>query len=136
MDRREAAIVTLITKHGGVAGAVRRIVFSWHGRFSCVQIRIALGRRYPLLVPNTYQVEDSLDDFERRRLIACVAFKHSKLYERIKKEPHEEIHRHLPRPRTTRDHAEEPPHDLQARGAIWEAVVATVPAAVAVGHAR
>jgi len=127
MDRREAAIATLIREHGGVAGAVRRIVFGWRGRFSCVQIRIALSRRYPLLVPNTYQVEDSLDDFERRRLIACVAFKHTKLYERIKKEPDEEIHRQLPGPRATRNHPGYAPDCLQTADQGWRSFLAAMP---------
>ena len=69
---RLAAIADLVFEHGGVAGAVRRIVFGWSGRFSGVQIRIALNRRCPLLVPNQHQVEDCLDRMEKQRLIRVV----------------------------------------------------------------
>jgi hypothetical protein len=55
-DSRIAAIRELIFKRGGVAGGIRRVVFAWNGRFSAVQIGIALVRQYPLLIPNTYQV--------------------------------------------------------------------------------
>ena len=63
-ESRLAAIAVLVFKCGGVSGAVRRIVFGWRGRFSSVQIRIALQRRWPLLVPNEYPVEDCLDLME------------------------------------------------------------------------
>jgi hypothetical protein len=81
-DSRQEAIATLVFQHGGVAGAVRRIVADWPGRFSSVQIRIALQRRCPLLVPNRYQVEDCIEHLEKRRLIECVLCLHSKLYRR------------------------------------------------------
>ncbi len=77
---RLAAIHVLVFQCGGVAGAVRRIVFGWRGRFSSVQIRIALARRWPLLVPNETQVEDCLESMARHRQIECVACKHTKLY--------------------------------------------------------
>ena len=81
-EDRLAAIAALVFKRGGVAGAVRRIVFQWNGRFSGVQISIALARKYPLLVPNKYQVQDCLDRMERFGLIQCVVCRHSKLYQR------------------------------------------------------
>lgn len=84
-DRRAAAIAELVFKYGGVSGAVRRIVFGWRGRFSGVQISIALARRWPLLVPNKHQVQDCLDSMERQRLIECVLCKHTKIYQRTKR---------------------------------------------------
>lgn len=85
-ERREAsrlaAIAILIHQMGGVAGAVWRLVWSSQGRFSAVQIRIALRYRWPLLVPNKYQVEDCLEALERQKVIACVIQKQSKIYER------------------------------------------------------
>ena len=82
-DRRIAAIAVLVFRCGGVCGAERRIVFGWRGRFSAVQIDIALQRRWPLLVPNEYQVTDCLEQMEEQRLIKCVVCRHSKIYERI-----------------------------------------------------
>ena len=87
-DRRTAAIATLLYQYGGVSGAVRRIVYGWHGKFSSVQISIALQRRWPLLTPNEYQVEDCLEDMERQGIIECVLFRHTKLYQRLKHETH------------------------------------------------
>ena len=79
-DQRLKAIATLVFKHGGVSGAVRKIVFGWRGRFSSTQIRIALARRWPLLVPNKTQVEDCLANLEEEQRIECVANRHSKIY--------------------------------------------------------
>jgi len=81
-DRRVSAIATLVFKYGGINGAVRRIVFGWRGRFSSIQIRIALARRWPLLIPNQYQVEDCLECLEEQRLIECVLCKQTKIYQR------------------------------------------------------
>jgi len=81
--RRIAEIRYLIFKRGGVAGAVRRIVYSWRFRFSAAQVQIELRQRWPLLVPGQYQVADCLEQMERRRIIECVLFKHSKIYQRI-----------------------------------------------------
>lgn len=83
-DQRTAAIAQLVFEYGGVAGAVRRIVFGWRGRFSSVQIRIALTRRWPLLVPNKYQIDDCIEFMEKQRVIECVLQKHSKIYQRLK----------------------------------------------------
>ena len=77
---RLAAIHVLVFQFGGVAGAIRRIVHGWPGRFSRVQISIALQRRCPLLVPNQHQVSDCIERLEKQRVIECVAFKHSKIY--------------------------------------------------------
>ena len=57
------------------------MVYYWKGRFSSAQIHIALRRRWPLLVPNHHQVEDCLESMEKQRLIKCVIYKHSKIYE-------------------------------------------------------
>src|SRR5450756_1914886 len=81
-EARIAAIADLVFNRGGVAGAVRQIIFGWSGRFSAAQISIALRRRWPLLAPNKHQVTDCLDWLEKRRLIECVLCKHSKLYQR------------------------------------------------------
>lgn len=83
---RHTAIAVLVFEQGGVAGAVRQIVFGWVGRFSSVQIRIALQRRWPLLAPNKYQVEDCLECLEKQRLIECVLCKHTKIYQRKRNE--------------------------------------------------
>jgi hypothetical protein len=86
MDEREAArrvaIAYFVFERGGIAGAVRRLVFGWRGRFSAVQIEIALRRRWPLLVPNKHQVADCIDRLERLRVIECIAQRHSKIYQR------------------------------------------------------
>jgi len=79
---RRAAIALLIFERGGITGAVRTLVFGWQGRFSIVQIKIALQRRWPLLVPNKEQVEDCINQFEKLRIIECVTSKKSKLYQR------------------------------------------------------
>jgi len=63
----------LVFKRGGVTGAVRRIVSRWRGYFSASQVKAALVKRYPLLVPAVNQVEDALEDMERARQIV-VAF--------------------------------------------------------------
>jgi hypothetical protein len=93
-DRRLAAIASLVFQYGGVTGAVRRIVFGWRGRFSSIQIRIALARRWPLLVPNQYQVEDCLEQMERFQQIDCVVCKHTKIYQRLDhaKRHHTSVH--------------------------------------------
>jgi len=83
---RLAAIHVLVFQFGGVAGAIRRIAHEWPGRFSRVQICIALQRRCPLLVGNQYQVEDCLDCMEKQRLIEVVVSKHTKIYQHRKHE--------------------------------------------------
>jgi hypothetical protein len=83
-NARIAAIADLVFQRGGVAGAIRRLVAGWPGRFSTVQISIALQRRWPLLVPNEYQVADCIEWMEKQHLIKCVIYKHSKIYEKTK----------------------------------------------------
>ena len=83
-DSQIAAIHVLVFQFGGVAGAIRRIVHGWPGRFSRVQISIALQRRCPLLVANQHQVADCLDLMEKQRLIEVVIHKRTKIYERKK----------------------------------------------------
>jgi hypothetical protein len=95
---RLAAIHVLVFQFGGVAGAIRRIVHGWPGRFSRTQISIALQRRWPLFVPNEYQVEDCLDFMEKQRLIECVVHKHTKIYERRKYEAQKNHPRARPDP--------------------------------------
>jgi len=66
------ALKFLIFKRGGVTGAVRRLVFRWRGYFSASQVKLAMAKRYPLLVPAVHQVEDALGDMERARQICAV----------------------------------------------------------------
>lgn len=84
--RRIAELRYLIFKRGGIAGAVRRIVYGWQYRFSAAQVHIEIQRRWPVLVPGEFQVGDCLERMERQRIIQCVLFKHSKIYQRIKNE--------------------------------------------------
>jgi hypothetical protein len=81
-ESRRAAIAYLVWEQGGVAGAVRRLVYGWRGRFSSVQISIALQRRWPLLRPNRDQVRDSIEYLKGRRVVVCVLEKPTKLYQR------------------------------------------------------
>jgi len=74
------AIADLVFRRGGITGAVYRLVSNWPGQFSKAQISIALRGRWPVLVPNRYQVSDCLDRFERQGLIECILYKHSKIY--------------------------------------------------------
>ena len=96
-DSRSAAIAVLVFKFGGVSGAIRNIAFGWPGRFSSVQISIALQRRWPLLKPNKHQVADCLEAMERQRLIECVVFRHTKIYQRVN-QTNENHHHQTSRP--------------------------------------
>lgn len=62
----------LIFQRGGVAGAIRRIVNRWRGLFASSHIREVLAKRYPLLEPAAYQIQDTLEWMERRNKIQCV----------------------------------------------------------------
>ena len=62
----------LVFKLGGVAGAVRRIIYRWKGLFTASLIQTALVRKYPLLVPAPFQVQDTLEFMERCNRIQTV----------------------------------------------------------------
>ena len=66
-------LAVLIYRLGGVAGAVRRIVFAWPGNFTCRQIENSLRSLYPGLHPNDHQVADVIDRLRRRQLIEVFA---------------------------------------------------------------
>ncbi|MCX6896285.1 MAG: hypothetical protein NTZ16_12470 [Verrucomicrobia bacterium] len=66
-------LAVLICRLGGVAGAVRRIVFAWPGEFSTRQIENSLRQLYPGLHPNEHQVADVIERMRRQQLIEVVA---------------------------------------------------------------
>ena len=68
-----AYLTVLICRLGGVAGAVRRIVFAWPGEFSVRQIENSLRQLYPGLHPNEHQVADVIERMRRQQLIEVVA---------------------------------------------------------------
>jgi hypothetical protein len=61
----------LVFKRGGVAGAIKRLVNRWNGLFSSSGLREALARKYPLLEPAPFQIQDTLEWMERRNKIIC-----------------------------------------------------------------
>ena len=69
--KRHRQLEFLVFKLGGVAGAVRRLIYKWKGLFSSSLIREALARKYPMLEPAPYQIHDILDWMERRNRIQC-----------------------------------------------------------------
>ena len=62
----------LVFKCGGVAGAIRRIVYRCQGIFTSSLIHAKLLRKYPLLVPNHHQLIDCLKTMEMQKRIQCV----------------------------------------------------------------
>ena len=62
----------LVFKLGGVAGAIRRIIYRWKGLFTSSLIREVLARKYPLLEPAPYQVHDTLDWMRTKNRIQVV----------------------------------------------------------------
>ena len=59
--KRMRQLEFLIFKLGGVAGAVRRLVYRWKGVFTSSLIGTALAKKYPVLEPAPYQIQDILD---------------------------------------------------------------------------
>jgi len=59
--KRMRQLEFLIFKLGGVAGAIRRLVYRWKGVFTSSLIRTALAEQYPILEPAPYQIQDTLD---------------------------------------------------------------------------
>lgn len=64
-----AYLAILVYRLGGVAGAVRRIVLTWQGEFSCQQIEDSLRQLYPGLRPGVHQVADLIDRMRRQQII-------------------------------------------------------------------
>ena len=59
----------LLSKLGGVAGAIHRIVRRFNGVFTSSDVRLRLAVKYPLLDPAPYQVQDSLEGLILRGVI-------------------------------------------------------------------
>src|SRR6266850_4898874 len=70
--RREVPLEVLIRNYGGVAGVSRRIIFRWRGQFNRGQIRGALHRQHPKLIPARHQLDDLIAHLERRKWIRCI----------------------------------------------------------------
>lgn len=70
--KRLSQLEFLIFKLGGVAGAIRRLVYRWKGLFTSSLIREALGREYPVLDPAPYQVQDALDLMRQQHRIEVI----------------------------------------------------------------
>jgi len=68
-----AYLAVLIYRLGGVAGAVRRIVFAWPGEFTTAQTENSLRQLYPGLRPGQHQVADVIDRMRRQRIIEVIA---------------------------------------------------------------
>lgn len=71
--KRMRQLEFLVFKAGGVAGAIRRLVYRWKGVFTSSLITAALARKYPLLEPAPTQVHDVLDHMRARNRILVVA---------------------------------------------------------------
>ena len=71
--KRMRQLEFLVFKLGGVAGAIRRLVYRWQGVFTSSLIRAAMAAKYPLLEPAPYQVHDTLDwmRIQNRILVVC-----------------------------------------------------------------
>ncbi|GEM_PF-3182276 len=70
--KRHRQLEFLVFKLGGVAGAVRRLIYKWKGLFSSSLIREALARKYPMLEPAQHQIQDTFEWMEKRNRIQCV----------------------------------------------------------------
>lgn len=71
--KRMRQLEFLVFKLGGVAGAIRRLIYRWKGVFTSSLIGAALARKYPLLEPAPFQVQDTLDWLRSRNRIQVVA---------------------------------------------------------------
>jgi len=71
--KRMRQLEFLVFGLGGVAGAVRRLVYRWKGLFTSSLIGAALAKKYPALDPAPYQVSDILDwmRIQRRIQVVC-----------------------------------------------------------------
>lgn len=70
--RRGPSLETLIFKMGGFNGAVRRIIDGWDRPFTVNQIKVAIVRRHPELIPADFQIEDIIAELARIRKIERV----------------------------------------------------------------
>ena len=64
-----AYLVVLVYRLGGVAGAVRRIVFAWPGEFTVEQIENSLHQLYPGLRPGKDQVAAIIERLRWQHLL-------------------------------------------------------------------
>ena len=64
----------LVFKRGGVAGAIRRIIYRWRGLFTSSLITAELARKYPMLWPAEHQVQDNLEYLRSRNRIQIAGF--------------------------------------------------------------
>lgn len=80
-SRRGPSLETLIFKMGGFNGAVRRIINPWDRPFTVNQVKVALVRKYPELIPADFQIEDIVSELVRIRKIERVdesTFRHAR----------------------------------------------------------
>lgn len=56
--RSGPSLETLIFKMGGFNGAVRRVIAHWERPFTVNQVKVAIVRRHPELLPADSQIED------------------------------------------------------------------------------
>jgi hypothetical protein len=65
--QRGPSLETLIFKMGGFNGAVRRVISKWERPFTANQVKVAIVRRHPELLPANFQIEDILSELARIR---------------------------------------------------------------------
>lgn len=59
--RKGPSLEVLFFKMGGFSGAVRRIIAPWKRPFTANQVKVALVRRHPEMIPGEFQIEDILE---------------------------------------------------------------------------
>lgn len=73
MTRKQFSYLAfLVFKRGGVAGAIRRIIYRWKGIFNANMIYGRLREKYPLLIPNGMQLLDCISAMERQGKIQAI----------------------------------------------------------------
>lgn len=70
--KRLTQLEFLVFKLGGVAGAIRRLIYRWKGVFTSSLITAELAYKYPLLEPANGQVQATLDYMRLLRRIEIV----------------------------------------------------------------
>lgn len=70
---RNYDLETLVFKMGGVSGAARRIINSWHRPFSINELKVALHRKHPELIPGDGQIEGVIERMIRSNKITYTA---------------------------------------------------------------
>lgn len=71
--RRGPSLEVLFFKMGGFTGAVRRIVSKWDRPFTANQVKVAIVRTHPELLPAQFQIEDILAVMVERGAIVQLA---------------------------------------------------------------